>query len=244
MLSNSQAAAERYRIHRARTINAFGACFTGVVLVVVMITKFTHGAYLVVIAIPALCVIMQSIHRHYAAVRAELRTTDDDEPVLPSRIHAIVLISGWHKATQRALMFAKANRPDTLTALTVNVDDAETRALVHEWEALNIDVPLKVIESPYREITRPVVNYIKRLRERGPRDVVNVYIPEYVVGRWWENLLHNQSSLRLKGRLLFEPGVMVTSVPWQLHSSAHRDLARVEHVAGEIRRGIERSAAG
>ena len=140
-------------------------------------------------------------------------------------------------------MFARANRPDTLTALTVNVDIAETRALLHEWEELNVDVPLKVIESPYREITRPVMDYIKRQRKSGPRDVVNVYIPEYVVGRWWENVLHNQSSLRLKGRLLFESGVMVTSVPWQLHSSAHRDLARVEHVAGEIRRGIDRSAA-
>jgi hypothetical protein len=236
--------AQRRRIHQARAINAFGACFTGVVLVVVMITKFTHGAYLVVIAIPVLCVLMQSIHRHYAAVRAELRTADEFEPVLPSRIHAIVLISGWHKATQRALMFAKATRPDTLTALTVNVDDAETRALVREWGELNVDVPLKVIESPYREITRPVVAYIKKQRQSGPRDVVNVYIPEYVVGRWWENLLHNQSSLRLKGRLLFEPGVMVTSVPWQLHSSAHRDLTREEHVAGEIRRGIERSVAG
>ncbi len=235
---------ERLRIHRARAINAFGACFTGVVLVVVMITKFTHGAYLVVIAIPVLCVIMQSIHRHYASVRAELRTAEEDEPTLPSRIHAIVLISGWHKATQRALLFAKATRPDTLTALTVNVDDAETRALVREWEELNVDIPLKVIESPYREITRPVVNYIKKQRQSGPRDVVNVYIPEYVVGRWWENLLHNQSSLRLKGRLLFEPAVMVTSVPWQLHSSAHRDLARVEHVAGEIRRGIDRSTTG
>ena len=242
MLRDAETPAERYRIHRARAINAFGACFTGVVLVVVMVTKFTHGAYLVVIAIPLLCVMMQSIHRHYAAVRAELRTTDD-EPTLPSRIHAIVLISSWHKATQRALMFAKATRPDTLTALTVNVDIAETRALVHEWEELNVDVPLKVIESPYREITRPVVDYIKKQRKSGPRDVVNVYIPEYVVGRWWENVLHNQSSLRLKGRLLFESGVMVTSVPWQLHSSAHRDLARVEHVAGEIRRGIDRSAA-
>ena len=130
----------------------------------------------------------------------------DDEPTLPSRIHAIVLISSWHKATQRALMFAKATRPDTLTALTVNVDIAETRALVHEWEELNVDVPLKVIESPYREITRPVVDYIKKQRKSGPRDVVNVYIPEYVVGRWWENVLHNQSSLRLKGRLLFESG--------------------------------------
>jgi hypothetical protein len=207
-----------------------------------MVTKFTHGAYLVVIAIPVLCVMMQSIHRHYATVRAELRTSDEDDPTLPSRIHAIVLISGWHKATQRALMFAKANRPDTLTALTVNVDDAETRALVQEWEKLDVSVPLKVIESPYREITRPVVDYIKKQLKNGPRDVVNIYIPEYVVGRWWENVLHNQSSLRLKGRLLFEPAVMVTSVPWQLHSSAHRDLARVEHVPGEVRRGIDRSA--
>jgi amino acid transporter len=235
--------AQKYRIHRARVINALGACFTGVVLVVVMITKFSHGAYLVVIAIPVLCVVMQSVHRHYAAVRSELRTMDED-PTLPSRIHAIVLISGWHKATQRALMFAKANRPDTLTALTVNVDDAETRDLVREWEELDINVPLKVVESPYREITRPVVDYIKKQLKSGPRDVVNVYIPEYVVGRWWENVLHNQSSLRLKGRLLFEPSVMVTSVPWQLHSSAHRDLGRIEHVPGEIRRGIDRSSVG
>lgn len=243
-LRDADTPAQRYRIHRARAINAFGACFTGVVLLVVMVTKFTHGAYLVVIAIPVLCVMMQSIHRHYATVRAELRTADDDDPTLPSRIHAIVLISGWHKATQRALMFAKANRPDTLTALTVNVDDAETRALVQEWEKLDVNVPLKVIESPYREITRPVVDYIKKQLKNGPRDVVNVFIPEYVVGRWWENVLHNQSSLRLKGRLLFEPAVMVTSVPWQLHSSAHRDLARVEHVPGEVRRGIDRSATG
>jgi hypothetical protein len=140
-------------------------------------------------------------------------------------------------------MFAKATKPDTLTALTVNVDDSETRTLLREWENLTIDVPLKVIESPYREITRPVLDYIKHLRGTGPRDVVNVYIPEYVVGRWWENLLHNQSSLRLKGRLLFEPGVMVTSVPWQLRSSEHRDLARVVHSPGEVRRGIDRSEA-
>ncbi len=240
-LADAGTPAERLRIQRARAINAFGACFTGVVLVVVMVTKFTHGAYLVVIAIPLLCVMMQAIHRHYAAVRTELRTDMDDDRVLPSRVHAIVLISTWHKATQRALMFAKSTKPDTLAALTVNVDDEDTRALRREWENLNIDVPLKVIESPYREITRPVVDYIKRLRKNAPRDVVNVYIPEYVVGRWWENLLHNQSSLRLKGRLLFEPGVMLTSVPWQLRSSEHRDLARVVHTPGEIRSGINRS---
>ncbi len=88
-------------------------------------------------------------------------------------------------------------------------------------------LPLKVIESPYREITRPVVHYVENLRRGSPRDVVCIYLPEYVVGRWWENVLHNQSSLRLKGRLLFEPGVMVTSVPWQLHSTTRRDLHRV-----------------
>jgi amino acid transporter len=232
---------ERRAIHRARAINAFGACFTGVVLIVVMVTKFTHGAYLVVIAIPVLCLMMHGIHRHYAAVRTELRADDEEDEALPSRVHAVVLISAWHKATQRALLFAKATRPDTLTALTVNVDDADTRALLREWEGLNINIPLKVLESPYREITRPVVDYVKQLRLTGPRDVVNVYIPEYVVGRGWENLLHNQSSLRLKGRLLFEPDVMVTSVPWQLHSSEHRDLARVEHSPGEVRSGINPS---
>lgn len=237
-LAHAGTTAERRRFDRARIINSFGAGLTGVVLIVVMVTKFTHGAYLVVIAIPLLCFTMRAIHRHYATVRTELRTDMDDDGVLPSRVHAIVLISDWHKATQRAVMFAKATEPDTLTTLTVNVDDRDTRALLREWQILNIDLPLKVIESPYREITRPIVDYIKKVRRNGPRDMVNVYIPEYVVGRWWENLLHNQSSLRLEGRLLFEPGVMVTSVPWQLRSSEHRDPARVEHAPGKIRRGI------
>lgn len=231
---------ERRKMHAGRAINAFGACLTGVVLAVVMVTKFTHGAYLVVIAIPVLCVLMAGIHRHYAAAKAELHVAPEDEAALPSRVHAVVLVSSWHKATQRALLFAKATRPDTLTALTVNIDDADTRELLAEWETLHVSVPLKVIESPYREITRPVVSYVKQMLARGTRDVVNVYIPEYVVGRWWENVLHNQSSLRLKGRLLFEPNVMVTSVPWQLRSTAHRDLARVEHRPGDVRSGITR----
>src|SRR5581483_679930 len=110
----------------------------------------------------------------------------------------------------------------TLTALTVNVDDDATRALQAEWERHDLPVPLTVLESPYREVTRPLLDYIKKLRTDRPRDVVSVFIPEYVVGHWWEQLLHNQSALRLKGRLLFQPGVMVTSVPWQLDSSAVR----------------------
>ncbi|MCU1645469.1 MAG: putative amino acid permease YdaO [Nocardia sp.] len=237
-LRSEQSKADRLRVHRARAINAFGACFTGVVLVVVMVTKFTHGAYLVVIAMPILVAIMWFIHRHYTAVRAELDIDPDDLETLPGRVHALVLVSGWHKATHRAVQFARATRPDTLTAVTVNVDEADTRRLADAWDRNHVGIPLKVIESPYREITGPVVEEIKRQRKSRPRDVVSVFIPEYVVGRWWENLLHNQSSLRLKARLLFEPGVMVTSVPFQLQSSRSRDFQTVEHRAGEVRRGI------
>jgi hypothetical protein len=186
---------------------------------------------------PVLYVMMRAIRRHYERVRAELRM-DDEREVLPSRVHAVVLVSSLHKPTMRALSFARATRPDTLTALTVNIDDAETGALQQEWEQRDISVPLRVLESPYREITRPIVGYVKNIRRDSPRDVICVYIPEYVVGHWWENLLHNQSALRLKGRLLFLPGVMVTSVPWQLDSSSRRDLHRIEHTPGEIRRGI------
>ncbi|NBH03191.1 APC family permease [Amycolatopsis sp. SID8362] len=227
----------RGAIRRSRLINAVGALLTAIVLVVVLITKFTHGAYLVVIAIPALYLLMRAIHRHYTHVREELRP-DEEFELLPSRVHAIVLVSTLHKPSQRAIAFARATRPDTLSAITVNVDDADTRELRRQWEQRGMKIPLKVIESPYREITRPVVQYVKNLRRDSPRDVVCVYIPEYVVGRWWENVLHNQSSLRLKGRLLFEPGVMVTSVPWQLHSTTRRDLQRVRPLPGDIRRGV------
>jgi amino acid transporter len=236
-LATATSAAQRLGIQRSRLINALGAVLTAVVLVVVLITKFTHGAYLVVIAIPALYVLMRGIHRHYSHVREEL-LADDESDLLPSRVHAVVLISTLHKPSQRAIAFARATRPDTLTAITVNVDDADTRSLQRQWEQRDMKAPLKVIESPYREITRPVVAYVKNLRRLSPRDVVCVYIPEYVVGRWWENLLHNQSSLRLKGRLLFEPGIMVVSVPWQLQSTYHRDLQRVRPAPGDIRRGI------
>ena len=170
---------------------------------------------------------MRAIRRHYDRVRAELRTDGRRPQVLPSRVHAIVLVSTVHKPTLRALAYARATRrthwpPSPSTSTT------PTPQLQAEWEDHNIQVPLKVIDSPYREITSPSSTTSGRT-PKSPRDVVAVFIPEYVVGRWWENLLHNQSALRLKGRLLFEPGVMVTSVPWQLRSSEHRDLARVVH---------------
>ena len=119
--------------------------------------------------------------------------------------------------------YARATRPHNLTAITVAVDPAEARGLQDEWDRRGIPVPLTVIDSPYREITRPVLEYVRDIRLQSPRDVVTVFIPEYVVGHWWEQLLHDQSALRLKSRLLFQPGVMVTSVACQLRSSAGRN---------------------
>ena len=100
----------------------------------------------------------------------------------------------------------------------------DTARLLQQWSAHEIGIPLIVLDSPFREITRPFLEYLRAVRRHSPRDVITVFVPEYVVGRWWEHLLHNQSALRLKTRLLFEPGVMVTSVPWQLQSTRHLDL--------------------
>ncbi|MFC9979944.1 APC family permease [Gordonia sp. NPDC127522] len=229
----------RRRMMQSRVVNTVGLVMTATVLVVVLITKFTEGAYIAVIAMVSLFVIMKLIHHHYASVQRELdRAEDDNEAVLPSRTHSIVLVSSLHMASKRALRYARATRPDVLEAITVNVDDRDTRKLVSEWEASDITVPLKVIASPYREITRPVIEYVRRVRRESPRDVVTVFIPEYVVGHWWEQILHNQSALRLKGRLLFEPGVMVTSVPWQLTSSDRRKEDRAYWAPGETRRAL------
>jgi amino acid transporter len=219
--------AARLRMRRAQAINAFGCVMTASVLVIVLATKFTHGAWISLVAMGVIYLLMLGIRRHYDRVAAELRPSGE-RPVLPARNHAMVLVSKLHMPTLRALSYAQATRPDTLTAVTVSVDEDDTRALQAEWDERDMPVPLTVIDSPFREMTTPVIDYVKSIRRKSPRDVVTVFIPEYVVGRWWEHLLHNQSALRLKTRLLFEPGVMVTSVPWQLESSELRDLARLD----------------
>jgi amino acid transporter len=230
--------AVRRRMQRSRAINTIGLTVTGFVLVIVLITKFVHGAWIAILAMVLLFFLMRSIRRHYDRVADELEAAEEDI-ALPSRIHAIVLVSKVHRPTLRALAYAKASRPNTMEAITVDVDEDVTAQLLETWDAESIPVPLKVLASPYREITKPVLDYVRALRRKSPRDVVMVYIPEYVVGRWWEQLLHNQSALRLKGRLLFTPGVMVTSVPFQLRSSAvaERRLERPQAVVGSVRRG-------
>ncbi|MBI1376435.1 MAG: amino acid permease [Frankiales bacterium] len=237
LLRQKPSVAERRRMLRSRTVNAIGFVMTGTVLVIVLATKFTKGAWIVCIAMPLLYLLMQGIHKHYDHVRRELAAGDDESVTLPSRVHAIVLVSKVHKPTLRALAFARATRPSTLEAVTVDVDPPDTAAFVADWERRGIPVPLTVLDSPYREITRPVLDYVRSVRRDSPRDLVVVYIPEYVVGRWWEQLLHNQSALRLKTRLLFSPGVMVCAVPWQLASSELLADRPESVAAGAVRRG-------
>ncbi|GAA0541121.1 amino acid transporter [Saccharopolyspora subtropica] len=227
----------RRRMRRSQAINSFGLFMTAGVLVIVLITKFTHGAWIAIAVMAAIYLLMTAIRRHYDQVAEELRKQEADA-VLPSRNHALILVSKLHLPTMRAIAYARATRPDVLEGVTVNVDDRDTRELVAQWERENLPVPLKVLESPYREITRPVLEYVKRIRRDSPRDVVTVFIPEYVVGHWWEQLLHNQSALRLKSRLLFQPGVMVTSVPWQLESSTRVRQQHYTSMPGAARRGL------
>jgi len=240
LLRNETDPAVRRTMIRSRVVNTIGFVATGAVLLVVMVTKFLAGAWIAIVAMTLLFAVMKLIRKHYDAVSRELeqQTAEDHDVVLPSRNHAVVLVSKLHLPTLRALAYARATRPDVVEALTVSVDDAETRELVRRWEDSDITVALKVIASPYREITRPILDYVKRVSKESPRTVVTVFLPEYVVGHWWEHVLHNQSALRLKGRLLFMPGVMVTSVPWQLNSSERLKTMQPYAAPGDARRGI------
>ncbi|MGH3437245.1 MAG: APC family permease, partial [Sciscionella sp.] len=190
-LRTEQDGAVRRRMRRSQLINTVGLTCTSVVLVIVVVTKFLAGAWIAIAAMAAIFMLMTGIRKHYDRVAEELRA-QDQHAVLPARNHAIVLVSTLHLPTMRALAYARATRPDVLEAVTVNVDDASTRELTRQWDSQEIQVALKVVESPYREITRPVLEYVRRVRSDNPRDVVTVFLPEYVVGHWWEQLLHNQ----------------------------------------------------
>jgi hypothetical protein len=197
---------------RARVVNAVGAVVTACVLVIVIATKFSHGAWLVIIAVPVFFAVMVGINRHYRRVDNAMSPAPGGVR-LPSRVHAVVLVSRLHSPAMQALAFARATRPDDLVALHVQTDRSDVPALQEMWMDRQIPVPLVCLESPYRDLTQPIIDYVRGVRRESPRDMVAVYIPEYVVTHWWEHLLHNQSALRLRVRLRQEHGVIVVSVP-------------------------------
>jgi hypothetical protein len=214
MVRHWQRMPDRRSVRRKQVINGTGAVVTALVFVIVLVTKFAEGAWIVVLTAPILFATMKGIARHYRDVTSELAPTASGI-ALPARVHAVVLVSNLQAPTLRALAFAQATSPATLRAVKVTDEDV-SEPLADEWRARGVPVPLVVIESPYRETVRPIRRYVRQLRREYPGDVISVIIPEYVVRRPWQNLLHNQTALRLKTRLRLEPAVTVTSVPWVL----------------------------
>ena len=198
-------------------INGVGAVATGIVLAVVGTSKFTKGAWLPIIVIPLVVMMLKGIKRHYDMVRSSLAVPDDWRP--PRLNHTVVvLVGGVHRGVLEAMAYARSLAPNHLVAVTV-VSDEEEQERIHEaWEAHGIDTPLDIIYSPYRELSRPILKFIDEIDARWDNDIVTVLIPEFVVRRWWEHILHNQTALFLKGRLLFREGVVVTSVPYHVRT--------------------------
>ncbi|WP_228373654.1 APC family permease [Demequina soli] len=202
----------------SRGINAVGATATGLVLIVVTITKFTHGAWLVFALMPVLFVVMRRINRYYANVDAQV--APDPQTVFGAAgDHAIVLVHRVHKPTLKALDYAIAAKHTTLEAVHVATDPKAVAALRDAWDEQRIRVPLTIVGSPYRDVSTPLIEHIRAHRERHGSEVVSVYIPQYIYGHWWEGLLHNRKSGRVAERLALCPGVAVVLVPWLLDSS-------------------------
>lgn len=223
-------------IRRSMAINITGAIFTGVVLVVVTITKFTHGAYLVFIAMPILYFLMIGVNRYYRDLAAEVRV-DEDVHFGAQGDHAIVLVGKMQKPILKALDYAIAARHDSLEAIHVSINEVATAQLELDWIRHNIHVPLHIISSPYRDLSWPLIDHIRKHREDHGSEIVTVYLPQYIVGHWWEHILHNHRSKRIKQKLMLEAGVTVALVPWLLDSSDLIYGRRSRPLPGQARRG-------
>ncbi|PYS83203.1 MAG: amino acid permease [Acidobacteria bacterium] len=200
---------------KSLAINGVGAVSTFIVLMVFIVTKFLHGAWIVVVLIPLLVVMFLRIHRHYFEVAQQL-STEGLEALRPIRHEVIVPISGLHRGVIAALEYAKSIAPHHVTAIYVNLDDETTQKLREKWQQWGSGVNLVVVASPYRSLLRPLLNYVDRVKRSSHGEVVTIVLPEFVPARWWQNLLHNQNTLFLKGALLFKRGVVVTNVPYHL----------------------------
>jgi amino acid transporter len=231
--------ANRGQVYRSRAVNMTGAIFTGIVLIVVTITKFTHGAWLVFAIMPVLFYLMLRINRYYAQVARGIEV-DPTTTFGATGDHALVLVGKMQKPTLKALDYAIAARHDSIEAIHVNIDDEASEALSKQWDAMNIKVPLRIVPSPYRDISMPLIKYIKARRAEHGSEVITVYTPQYIVGHWWENLLHNHKARRIRQKLMLCHGVTIALVPWLLDSSKQLYTRQYRPLPGDIRRGEPR----
>lgn len=201
--------------HWRMTVNAFGAVTTSVVMVVVAVVKFTHGAWIVLLAIPLIVYWFRKVREHYF-VSARQLSVSDFERVKTSRHTVIVPVSPLpNKVILTALEYARSISGDVV-AVTVNTEGRDATDIRAGWKKHVDDVPLIVLESPYRSVLQPLLRFIDEMEDLRQDDKVTVLLPEFVPARWWHNLLHNQTTLMLKGALLFRKGIVVTSVPHHL----------------------------
>lgn len=198
-------------------VNAVGALATFTVTAIVVVSKFTIGAWIPAILIPIIVMVLKAVHRHYQKVAAVLRVPDDFRAVRHTHTVVVLVPPRIHQGVLAALTYAKSLAPDRLIALSIVSNAEEVDRLQEQWERFHLDMELQTHYSPYRELTGPVTTFLDELDERHDDDIITVVLPEFVLDKWWEQLLHNQSALLLKGRLLFRPNTVVTSVPFHLN---------------------------
>ncbi|MBV7363745.1 APC family permease [Actinomycetaceae bacterium TAE3-ERU4] len=222
-------AQRRIRYQRSRIINFIALLATSLVLAIVFFTKFSQGAWAAVALMSVIYAFMLAISNHYRATEDELQVKDlQAARVLPSRVHAVVLVSSLNRPAMRAISYARASNPTSVELLSVALEPGDMPRLKEQWIRSGLPVQLTFVDSPYRDITRPILRYIRNWRRRNPQDLVVVYIPEYLVAHGWQNILHNHTALRLKSSLLFTPGVVVCAVPWKLgNEDQNTSLVRV-----------------
>ena len=205
-----------------------GAIATGIVMMVVIVSKFLIGAWVIVVIVPIIVVAFKAVNRHYSSVAKQLRAVPGPEvPVLEHSV--VVLVGGLHQSTLSALRYARSVNATNTVALTVAIDEDHAEKIRADWERFNISIPLEILESPFRDLTTIVLNHLDELDARWGHDYVTVVIPEFVTPHWWQGVLHNQSALALKLRLLARRDTVVVSVPFHLFDEIPEDATPIEH---------------
>lgn len=212
---------------RSLAVNVVGCFSTGVVLVVVVVSKFTSGAWIPAVVIPAIVFLLRGIHRHYEQVNEALAVPEGYKARRRTNT-VIVLVGRVHKGVLESLAYARSLNPDRLVAVSVVADAEDQERITRDWEKHGIQVDLRTVYSPYRELSRPIMRFVDELDAEATDDFLTVVLPEFVLGKWWEQLLHNQSALVLRGRLRARPNTIVTSVPFHLLGSKVEVVGTVE----------------
>jgi amino acid transporter len=195
-------------------LNGVGALVTGVVLVTIAVTKFTHGAWIVVMLLPTLVALFMVVHRHYDEVADQL-SMDHSEPPPPLTHTVLVLVGDLHRGVLKAIQYAQSLSPGA-KAVFVETDPERTRRMEEKWGKWGMGLPLVVLSSPYRSLLGPLLEYIDHLHDQDENHIVTIIVPEFIPAKWWQHLLHNQTALLIKGALLFRKNIIVTDVPYHL----------------------------